>query len=111
MTSPISLRFGKKSDIYLSMQYGWNVCMVDLPILGNTYALNEVYDRFQEYMFGLAGRPHWGKVLNLLNGEEMLQAMYPKLPEWKKVFAELNPKGTFNNDFVYRCGFDMINAN
>ncbi|RRB06397.1 D-arabinono-1,4-lactone oxidase [Larkinella rosea] len=43
-------------------------------------------------------RPHWGKLFTL--APAVLQSRYEKLPEFKKLMAEYDPKGKFRNAFL-----------
>ncbi len=45
-----------------------------------------------------APRPHWGKLFTLPAKE--LQARYRRLPEFKALLAQLDPKAKFRNEFV-----------
>ncbi|GAB3919750.1 D-arabinono-1,4-lactone oxidase [Larkinella terrae] len=43
-------------------------------------------------------RPHWGKLFTLAPAQ--LQSRYEKLPEFKQLMAEYDPKGKFRNEFL-----------
>jgi len=48
------------------------------------------------------GRPHWGK-LHFLSSDEIAQ-LYPELPAFRSLRAELDPEGIFTNDYLARLG-------
>jgi FAD/FMN-containing dehydrogenase len=48
------------------------------------------------------GRPHWGK-LHFLNSNEIAH-LYPELPAFRSLRAELDPDGIFTNDYLTRLG-------
>jgi FAD/FMN-containing dehydrogenase len=48
------------------------------------------------------GRPHWGKLHFLDAGE--IARLYPELPAFQAIRAELDPRGTFTNDYLARLG-------
>jgi xylitol oxidase len=48
--------------------------------------------------FGM--RPHWGKLFTA--PAEQLEAVYPKLPEFRRLLQRLDGGGKFRNDFVAR---------
>jgi hypothetical protein len=48
------------------------------------------------------GRPHWGK-LHFLSSDEIAQ-LYPDLPAFQAIRAELDPEGVFTNDYLARLG-------
>lgn len=45
-------------------------------------------------------RPHWGKIFTM--APETLESRYEKLPDFKKLVTEFDPKGKFRNDFLTR---------
>jgi FAD/FMN-containing dehydrogenase len=48
------------------------------------------------------GRPHWGK-LHFLSPNEIVH-LYPELPAFQSLRAELDPDGIFTNDYLARLG-------
>jgi FAD/FMN-containing dehydrogenase len=48
------------------------------------------------------GRPHWGK-LHFLESDEIAD-LYPGLPAFRAVRTEMDPRGTFTNDYLVRLG-------
>jgi FAD/FMN-containing dehydrogenase len=48
------------------------------------------------------GRPHWGK-LHFLDADEIAH-LYPELPAFRAIRAELDPEGVFTNDYLARLG-------
>jgi FAD/FMN-containing dehydrogenase len=52
------------------------------------------------------GRPHWGK-LHFLSSVE-IGDLYPELPTFDVIRAEMDPRGTFANDYLARLG--LING-
>jgi L-gulono-1,4-lactone dehydrogenase len=105
LTSPFSLRFVKASKAYMSMMYGADTCMIEFPVLKDSVGGKELLQQIETEMYAFGGRPHWG-LLNFLSGaNDLIAAMYPKLPEWLAVYRQLNPNGVFDNAFTERCGF------
>ncbi|KAJ1569519.1 hypothetical protein HK096_002851 [Nowakowskiella sp. JEL0078] len=116
-TSPISLRFVKKSSASLSMMSERNTCMIELPMLTGTYALKEVLKRHEIALLNsvrdktngegnFSPRIHWGLEYDVVNGSPgVLDHMYPKLKEWKEVYQQFNSEGTFSSPFTERMGF------
>jgi xylitol oxidase len=45
-------------------------------------------------------RPHWGKLF--VGSRHAIEAVYPKLPEFRRLALELDGGGTFRNDFLRR---------
>lgn len=105
-TSPFSLRFVKSSDAHLSMMQGVDTCMIEMDMITGTYGGPEIMMRYQNNMYDVGGRPHWGLEFDNLSGSnDMIAAMYPKLGNWMEVYHQFNRMGTFNNRFTDRVGF------
>jgi L-gulono-1,4-lactone dehydrogenase len=101
-SSPISFRFVKASNAYMSMMSGRDTMMIELIQLSRCdggYELNAAYERA---LRKLAGRPHWGQV-NTLTATEMA-AMYPRYRDWLDVHRQLNSSGVFDSPFTERVG-------
>ncbi len=111
LTSPMCMRFVKKSDDYMSPEYLSDTCMTDVPLILGTVGDNQMLDRLQSDLLALGARPHWGKICNLVNGRELLHQMYPKLDVFLDTVAFFNPKGTFNSRFSYRTGISEMAYN
>ncbi len=107
-TSPISLRFVKGSEIFLSMMNGGDTCMVEIPVVNGTYGGFELLERYESEMFAFGGRPHWGQVNALTGSRDLIRRMYPKFDDWLAVERQLNAKGTFDGPFTDRCGISFI---
>jgi D-arabinono-1,4-lactone oxidase len=105
-TSPFSLRFVKSSNAHLSMMQGMNTCMIEMDMITGTYGGPEIMMRYQNNMYAIGGRPHWGLEFDNLSGaNNMISDMYPKLDKWMQVYNQFNSQGTFNNRFTDRVGF------
>ena len=108
-TSPFSLRFVKRSSAYLSMMNERNTCMIEIDMVTGSYAGEEILNRQQDALYQLGGRPHWGLEFDQLNGNhKLITKMYPNFPKWKKVYDQLNSKGTFDNKTTNRLGFSEL---
>jgi FAD/FMN-containing dehydrogenase len=104
LNSPFSMRFVKASPAHLSMMEGADTCMVEFISLDHTIGGRELLQELETQMYAFGGRPHWG-LLNFISGAGgLVEAMYPRLPRWQAVRAELDPNGRFANAFSERCG-------
>jgi len=104
MTGPIALRFVKAADAYLAPQYGRATCMIELDMLAGTHHEFDLLSKLEEELLPLADvRIHWGLELDKLKGSQ-LPSMYPKYPQWLKVYNELNASGMFNSQLTDRLG-------
>ena len=107
-TSPFSIRFVKSSDASLSMMQGVNTCMIEMDMVTGTYAGPEIMMRYQDAMYDLGGRPHWGLEFDHLTGSnQLIASMYPKLASWLSIYQQMNQLGTFDNSFTDRVGFSV----
>ena len=105
-TVPFSLRFVAKDDLYFSMMYGRDTCMIEVPMVYPTTGGLEILRAIEEALIDMGARPHWGQVHYLAGGSSVIRKMYPMFDNWVAVRQMLNSHGTFNNNFSQRCGFD-----
>jgi hypothetical protein len=82
--------------------------MIDVPLMLGTIGDDQMLDRLQLNLVEIGARPHWGKICNLVNGEDLIDTMYPKFDAFLKAVAFFNPKGTFNSTFSYRTGISKM---
>jgi xylitol oxidase len=80
--------------------------MIEVPMIDPTNGGMEILKDIEEALLELGARPHWGQIHYLAAGKELISRMYPKLDRWLAVRRLLNTRGTFNNAFSHRCGFD-----
>jgi hypothetical protein len=105
-TVPFSLRFVAKDDLYFSMMYGRETCMIEVPMLDPTVGGMDTLKEIEEALIDLGARPHWGQIHELAGGPSLIRRMYPMLDKWIAVRRIVNSSGTFNSRFSARCGFD-----
>ncbi len=90
-------RFGAGNDAPLSFPTpGWTLT-VDLPV---TAGLAALCDRLDELVLDAGGRLYLAKESR--TSAETLHRMYPRLDEWRKVRAAVDPHGTFASDLSRR---------
>ena len=103
-SSPIALRFVKQSPAYLSMMHGQDTMMIELIGLRGNDGGYELLAAYEEALYALGGRPHWGQ-LNAMSGNgEEIAALYPSYADWLAVRAQLDPDGLFDGPFTHRVG-------
>src|SRR5207248_352783 len=105
---PLGLRFIKASEHYLSMMQGRDTCMIDVPMIRESFGWSEVFERVENALYKLGGRPHWGKI-NHISGAKIAE-LYPEYPKWQRSFDRMNSHGLFYNAFTERCGFSSSAA-
>jgi hypothetical protein len=103
-TAPVSLRFVRASAAFLSMMYGQTTMMIELILMTDTEGGYELLGAYEEALYALGGRPHWGQVNYLSGGDQFLTNLYPEYPRWAKVHAELNQSRVFDSPFSKRVG-------
>ena len=109
VTSPFALRFVKGSKAYLSMMYGRDTCMIEIPTFTHSLGRVDILQHFQRELYACGGRPHWGLEVDHLTGSnDLIKKMYPKYDTFIKIYNEINYKGTFNNTFTDRVGFSGV---
>ena len=90
-------RFGAGNRAPLSFPMpGWTLC-VDLPIRAGVHELCEELD---ELVLGAGGRHYLAKESRAT--PEVVARGYPRLDEWRKVRASVDPQGVFASDMARR---------
>jgi decaprenylphospho-beta-D-ribofuranose 2-oxidase len=93
-------RFGPGDDGYLSFPLpGWTLAL-DFP--ARTPGLAELLRRLDEDVLAAGGRVYLAKDSRV--SQETLEAMYPRLPEFRKLRAGLDPAGLLASDLSRRLG-------
>ena len=86
-SSPIALRFVKASPAYLSMMNGRDTMMIELIGLNGNDGGIELLKAYEEALYALGGRPHWGHINTLSGSHGFVESMYPRLADWLDVRA------------------------
>src|SRR5205085_1114446 len=81
-SSPISLRFVRGSDALIAMMNGRETMMIELIMLTHTEGGFELLADYEEALYALGGRPHWGQVNTLTGSDGLIESMYPRFGEW-----------------------------
>ena len=103
-SSPIALRFVKASPAHLSMMNGRDTMMIELIGLNGNDGGMELLKAYEEALYALGGRPHWGHVNTVSGSHGFVESMYPRLADWLDVRARLDPDGVFDSPFTKRTG-------
>jgi hypothetical protein len=103
-TSPIALRFVKASRASLSMMEGRDTMMIELIQATRTEGGVELLHAYEDELYELEGRPHWGQINWLTGGRQRVASLYPRLDEWLAVQDDLNRTGVFDGPLPRRAG-------
>jgi FAD/FMN-containing dehydrogenase len=107
-SSPIALRFVKASPAYLSMMHGHDTMMIELIGLNGNDGGIELLKAYEEALYPLGGRPHWGHINTLSGSHGFVEAMYPRWADWMDVRSRLDPEGVFDSAFTKRVGISRL---
>ena len=103
-SSPIALRFVQASPAHLSMMNGCDTMMIELIGLNGNDGGIELLKAYEEALYALGGRPHWGHINTLSGSGGFVESMYPRYRDWMDVRARLDPDGVFDSPFTKRVG-------
>jgi hypothetical protein len=111
-SAPLGLRFVKKSEAYLTPEFGKDVCYIDTPFLVKTRGADELLGIYGKILLKHGGIPHWGKINDVLSDNPgIIRDFYPMLEVWQHVYREFNSGGIFNNEFTDRMGLTFKHGN
>ncbi|MGH3878643.1 MAG: FAD-binding protein [Actinophytocola sp.] len=92
-------RFGDANPAPLSFPMpGWTLC-VDMPVRPG---LHELCEELDELVLGVGGRHYLAKESRAT--PSVIQRGYPRLDEWRKIRASVDPHGVFASDMSRRLG-------
>jgi L-gulono-1,4-lactone dehydrogenase len=96
---PVELRFVADDDALLSPAHGRDTAYIAVHVFEGMDGEGP-FREIERLMAGWGGRPHWGKRSFLAARE--LRSRYPRWDDFAAARAELDPEGTFENDWARR---------
>jgi L-gulono-1,4-lactone dehydrogenase len=103
-TGLVALRFVRASPAYLSMMHGRDTMMIELIQANDTEGGYELLGAYEDALYALDARPHWGQVNTLTGSHDTLRRMYPEYDRWLEVHDTFNASGVFDSPFSKRVG-------
>ncbi|HSE84529.1 MAG TPA: D-arabinono-1,4-lactone oxidase [Thermodesulfobacteriota bacterium] len=100
---PITLRFVKGDDLWLSPTYKQDSCYFSLTMggSGRLAERHEEYFRLGEKIFiEYKGRPHWGKLFYV--DLDYIKSLYPRYDDFRRLRDQLDPRRMFCNEYLDR---------
>lgn len=85
-------------DLWLSQAYGQDCVGIHFSLQNDWPAVRAVLPDVEAALAPFAPRPHWGKLFTMAAPE--LQARYPRLDDFRRLVAQLDPAGKFHNDYL-----------
>ncbi|MET8046709.1 FAD-binding protein [Streptosporangium sp. NPDC005286] len=85
-------------ELWLSPSYRQDVVAVHFTWKKDWPAVRRVLTVIEDLLEPFEARPHWGKLF--LMGSERLASRYDRLPDFRRLAADLDPTGKFRNPFV-----------
>jgi xylitol oxidase len=92
------LRSMKADSLWLSPAYGHDAFAIHCTWKKRPEAVAEVTRAIETALLPLGGRPHWGKLIHARGRE--LDAVYPKLEDFRTLVRRYDPEGKFRNAFL-----------
>lgn len=84
--------------LWLSPAYGHDTVGLHFTWLKDAGAVLPVLRLLEERLEPFAARPHWGKLFTVEPGR--LAALYPRMPEFRVLAREMDPRSKFTNAFL-----------
>jgi xylitol oxidase len=92
------LRTIDADDLWMSMAYKRPSLAIHFTWKPEWDAVKNVLPMLEERLARFDARPHWGKLFTLQSSR--VKALYPKLPDYRKLLSEYDRDGKFRNEFL-----------
>ncbi len=90
-------------DLWLSTAYETDTVCIHFSWKSDPAAVERVLPLVEQALAPFEPRPHWGKQFMIAAGD--LDARYERLPQFRRLASNLDPRAAFRNDFLDRYVF------
>ena len=90
-------------DLWMSPCYQQDCIAIHFTWKPQWDAVSRLLPVIEKELAPFQARPHWGKLFTM--NQTQLHSHYKKLPDFKKLVAQYDPKGKFRNEFLTRTLF------
>jgi len=87
-------------DLWLSPSYQQDSVAIHFTWQRRPDEVAAVLPAIEDALAPFAPRPHWGKVFTVAPDD--VRARYPRLDDFRRLAAEMDPAGKFRNEFLDR---------
>ncbi len=92
------LRTVAADDLWISPNYHTDTIAFHFTWIPDEAAVSPVLTAIEERLAPFRARPHWGKVFN--TAPDVLEGLYERLPDFRRLVADFDPSGKFRNDLI-----------
>jgi xylitol oxidase len=85
-------------DFWLSSAYGTDAVCIHFSWKLEPEIVSGLLPQLEATLAPFKPRPHWGKLFVATAAD--LESRYPRLSDFRKLAARLDPRGAFRNDFL-----------
>jgi xylitol oxidase len=90
-------------DLWMSPFYEQEGVGIHFTWVRDGPAVRALLPRIEAALAPFDARPHWGKLFT--TPPERLRRLYPRLPDFRDLLADVDPRGAFRNGFLDTCVF------
>jgi xylitol oxidase len=94
------LRTVAGDDLWLSPASGGDVLALHFTWVPDEARVRALLPEIESALRPFGARPHWGKVFTTDARE--LERLYPRLPDFRDLVRQFDPRGAFTNDYLER---------
>lgn len=94
------LRTVAADELWLSPNYRRDSACLHFTWVDDLAAVLPVVAAIEHRLAALGIRPHWGKIFTMDRGQ--LAEVYPRMPDFQALVADLDPRGVFGNELTDR---------